>query len=173
VLRERLGGWRAVDWPEDWDLFLRAFEAGLAITRLPQELLGWRLHDAQATRTDPRYSEASFCRARAHFLARMLRANAREVWLLGAGPVGKALARALADESAAVAGFAEIDPKKIGGSVRNRTRSWPVVSMPELLARKPRPVAIAAVGRSGARERIREHLDGHGWSEGCDYFVAA
>jgi hypothetical protein len=103
----------------------------------------------------------------------MLRANAREVWLLGAGPVGKALARALANESAAVAGFAEIDPKKIGGRVRNRTRSWPVVSMPELLARKPRPVAIAAVGRPGARERIREHLDEHGWREGCDYFVAA
>jgi glycosyltransferase involved in cell wall biosynthesis len=173
VLRDRLGGWRAVDWPEDWDLFLRAFEARLAIARLPRVLLEWRLHDSQATRTDPRYSEASFRRARAHYLARMLRAHSRDVWLLGAGPVGKSLAKALASEHASVAGFAEIDPKKIGGIVRDRARKWPVVSMPELLAKTPRPLAIAAVGRPGARERIREHLDECGWREGADYFVAA
>ena len=95
------------------------------------------------------------------------------VWLLGCGPVGKTLARALARERTAVAGFAEIDPRKIGGRVRNRTAAWPVVSMPELLAKRPRPLAVAAVGRPGARERIREYLDAGGWREGRDYFVAA
>jgi glycosyltransferase involved in cell wall biosynthesis len=173
VLRSELGGWRNAAWPEDWDLFLRAFEARLSIARVPDVLLAWRLHDSQSTRVDPRYSQPSLCAARAHYLARALRGERREVWLLGAGPVGKSLARALARERAAVAGFVDVDPRKIGGRVRDAARFWPVVSMGELLAKQPRPLAVAAVGRAGARERIRSQLDASGWCEGRDYFVAA
>jgi glycosyltransferase involved in cell wall biosynthesis len=173
VLRSTLGGWSDAPWPEDWDLFLRAFEAGLRITRLPRELLRWRLHDSQTTRVDPRYSQASLCDARAYFLARTLADDPREVWVMGAGPTGKSLGKALARERAAVTGFAEVDPRKIGGRIRDGERCWPVVSMSDLVVRAPRPIAVAAVGRREARERIRGDLDARGWREGTDYFVAA
>lgn len=172
-LRDRLGGWVDCGWPEDWDLFLRAFELGLAFERVGEVLVRWRLHPRQATRTDPRYSPDSLCAARAHFLARALRCDPRPVWLLGAGPVGKTLAKALWNENVPVAGFAEIDRRKIGGRVHHAAYRWPVISMNDLFALEPRPRAVAAVGRAGARERIREELAARGWLEGGDFFAAA
>jgi len=191
IARGVLGGWDERGWPEDWDFFLRAFEEGLTIERVPQVLLHWRLHPGQATRSDARYSEASLRAARAHFLARTLRhagasdaasmrdgeqgpsVDTRPVWILGAGPVGKSLAKALAGEGTLVAGLADIDHRKIGGVVRGAGSEWRVISMDRLLATAPRPRAVAAVGRAGARERIRAALETAGWVEGRDFFVAA
>jgi glycosyltransferase involved in cell wall biosynthesis len=177
ILRGRLGGWRDAGWPEDWDLFSRAFEAALAIRRLPQTLYSWRLHPSQATAVDVRYSEDMFRRARAHFLARALRARGiggeRELWVLGAGPVGKKLGKALAAEGVHAAGFVDVDPKKIGGRVGGNGRRWPVVDSETLQRRVPRPFAIAAVGAAGGRGRIRRHLASWGWNEIADFYVAA
>ena len=173
VLRGVLGGWRECGWPEDWDLFLRAFEKGLTFERVSRVLVRWRLHPGQASRTYARYSEDSFRAARAHFLARALARVAGPVWLLGAGPVGKSLAKCLSLEGAPIAGFAEIDARKIGGVVRGAHARWPVIAMQELLAYRPKPRAVAAVGRAGARERIRALLQDAGWEEGKDFFVAA
>ncbi len=178
AIRDQLGGWRDVGWAEDWDLLLRAFELGLRFSRLPEHLLQWRIHPAQATRVHPRYSRESFVAARAHFLARFLTRRLASLgqaslWLIGAGPVGKGLARALADEGAAVAGFVDIDTKKIGGIVRYGEQRWPVVAMDEFTAIRPRRFAISAVGSPGARRRIRAWLGAAGWSEELDFVVAA
>jgi len=176
LLRDALGGWRDAAWPEDWDLFLRALEHGLRIARVPRTLFEWRLHPRQTTRTHARYSEESFMLARAHFLAReIVRACGRErpVWVLGAGPVGKRLGKALARERTEVAGFVDVDPRKIGGRIRDDGREWPVIAMDALLAISPRPAAVGAVARPGARRRVRLVLAAAGWCEGSDYFVAA
>jgi hypothetical protein len=203
ILRGVLGGWDERGWPEDWDLLLRAFEQGLTVERVPDVLLRWRLHPNQATRNDLRYSQERLRAARAHYLSRTLRIareacgvslageakvargspvpgnvstvnrETRPVWILGAGPVGKLLAKALADEGLRVAGLADIDRRKIGGVVRGAGAEWPVVSMDELFAITPRPRAVAAVGRAGARERMRGALEAQKWLEGEDFFVAA
>jgi glycosyltransferase involved in cell wall biosynthesis len=174
-LRGVLGGWQDHGWPEDWDLVLRAFEAGATITRFPRVLHRWRQHEAQATRTDTRYGIDRLLRARAHYLARHLAhvARAREIWLFGAGPVGKALAEALAHEGMRVAGFAEVDRRKIGNRIRRAGHWWPVISMSEWLAGRTHRFAVAAVGRPGARARIREWLTASGAVEEGDFIAAA
>ncbi len=176
VLRERLGGWRDRGWPEDWDLFLRAFESGLRLRRLTEPLFEWRQHAAQATRNDLRYSEAALLAARAHFLARHLRrevGDRRPLWILGAGPVGKHLVKALAREGIEIAGLADVDPRKIGGVVRDGSRSWPVMKHSELNGMLPRPFAVSAVAGGAARCRIRGEMARWGWSESTDFVVAA
>ena len=175
VLAEELGGWADTGWAEDWDLLLRLWESGHRIVRVPETLHGWRIHEAQATQTHPRYSEDRFLAARAHFLARELRrvAGNRTVRILGAGPVGKRLARALAEEDFDVDGFIDVDPKKIGGRISGPTRKWPVDSMDALFAEKPRPYAVSAVGLAGGRQRVRALLEEKGWTEGEDFVVAA
>jgi hypothetical protein len=95
------------------------------------------------------------------------------VWILGAGPVGKSLAKQLAHSGLVVAGLVDVDPRKIGGIVRDGDRSWSVTSMHELFAFSSRPFAIAAVGRPGGRKRIRALLARHGWIEMTDFVVAA
>jgi glycosyltransferase involved in cell wall biosynthesis len=175
VLRGRLGGWHDTAWPEDWDLFQRAFEQHLRIARVPEVLMSWRLHADQATRKSPRYSEESFLAARAHYLARWLerRTHGRPLWLLGAGAAGKRLARALADRGAEPAGFVDVDPRKIGGRVRHGERAWPIIAMTEMFAARPRPFAVSTVGRRGGREDVRALLTGEGWRESTDFVVAA
>lgn len=174
-LRGVLNGWQEHGWPEDWDLLLRAFEAGGRIARVPSTLHRWRQHPRQTTRNDARYGADRLLRARAHYLARFLRhaTASRAIWLLGAGPVGKTLAEALFHEGQAVAGFAEIDPRKIGNRVRRAGQWWPVISMAELQAARKTSYAVAAVGRPGARVRIREALSAAGWVEARDFIAAA
>jgi glycosyltransferase involved in cell wall biosynthesis len=177
-LRDTLGGWADNGWPEDWDLLLRFHELGGRVARVPGTLHRWRQHARQATRLDPRYHGDRLLAARAHYLAHFLAAGdvtaGRSVWLLGAGPVGKELAEALAREHFDIAGFAEVDPGKIGNHVQRAGRRWPVVSMEELLARGPTErYAVASVGRAGARQRIREAMTTAGWVEERDFIAAA
>ena len=72
-----------------------------------------------------------------------------------------------------VAGFAEVDPRKIGDRVRRAGHWWPVIAMTELQAARPTTYAVAAVGRPGARVRIRAALAAAGWVEGDDFIAAA
>lgn len=177
-LREMLGGWVDRDWPEDWDLVLRAYEHHATIARVPLTLHAWRQHAHQATRIDPRYGEERLLALRAHYLARFLAGGSvtagRSIWILGAGPVGKRLAEVLAKEGCEAAGFADVDPRKIGNCVRRAGRTWTVESTAELLRAGPRErYAVAAVGQSGARARIRSLLTTAGWVEERDFIAAA
>ena len=177
-LRGVLGGWADHGWPEDWDLVLRAYEHGASIARVPRLLHRWRQHARQATRVDPRYGELRLLAARAHYLARFLAGpeilRGRSVWILGAGPVGKHLAEALVAEGCEVAGFSDVDRRKIGNRVRRAGRTWRVESTEELLGDGPRKrYAVAAVGQAGARERIRALMTGASWVEERDFIAAA
>lgn len=176
VVRGILGGWKAAAWPEDWDFFLRAFEHGLRIARLPEVLLEWRLHPAQLTRTHARYSEQALLDVRAGYLARHLAGvvpPGRPIWILGAGPVGKGLVKALAARGVVAAGLADVDPRKIGGVVRGAAHRWAVVEHARLQAMTPRPFAVSAVSGAEARARVRGLLADWSWKEGADFVVAA
>ncbi len=176
VVRETLGGWRATAWPEDWEFFLRAFEAGLRIARVPEVLVEWRLHSLQATRTHSQYSEEALLELRAAYLARFLERVAtsdRSLWMLGAGPVGKTLVKALSRHGVVAGGLADVDARKIGGIVRGAGHRWRVADYRDLASMTPRPYAVSAVAGPAARERIRAVLADWGWAEGEDFVVAA
>jgi glycosyltransferase involved in cell wall biosynthesis len=176
AVRDVLGGWHDAAWPEDWDFFLRAFGAGQKIARVPEVLFRWRQHDRQLTRSHPRYSMESLLQARATYLARYLapvEQGGRRVFVLGAGPVGKALAKALARCGLVADGIVDVDPRKIGGVVRGAGHRWRVVAHSALGAMTPRPFAVSAVAGGPARARIRAELGKWGWKEGDDFVVAA
>jgi glycosyltransferase involved in cell wall biosynthesis len=161
-----LGGYRAFDGPEDYDLWLRAQRAGLRFAKAPEVLLDWRDGPGRLTRSDPRYRPEAFRGLKlAALLAGPMRGRAAVVW--GAGPIGKAWARALLARGVTLRAFVEVDPRKVG----TRLHGAPVV-----------PVAragdfggalhLAAVGQPGARQRIREAARGLGLAE-CDLVAVA
>jgi len=167
VLR-RLGGWRAFDGPEDYDLWLRALEAGLRFAKLGETLLMWRDGNGRLTRKDPRYAPGRFLALKLEALARGPLAGGRPAVVWGAGPVGKAWSRALRARGHPVAAFVEVDPRKIGGSIHGA----PVVSVEEA-SRLHGPLHLAAVGQKGARERIRAEALRLGLEEGRDLVAVA
>jgi glycosyltransferase involved in cell wall biosynthesis len=163
----RLGGYREVPWSEDYDLMLRAHALGARMAKPEGIHLHWREHPDRLTHRDPRCSHAAFIRCKARFLAARLPRD-RTVLLWGAGPTGARLADALTEQGAALRGFIDIDPRKIG----RRKRGLPV-GPPEVLHAEPDAFVIGAVGSVGARESIRAWLSTGGRREGADFLFAA
>jgi hypothetical protein len=162
-----LGGYRETGGPEDYDLWLRAFEAGLRFAKLDATLLEWRDSPGRLTRRDPRYSPEAFLRLKVGALVRgPLRGRPAVVW--GAGPVGKAFARALVDASQRVLAFVDVDPRKIGQVVHG----VPVVGL-EAAPGFEGALHFAAVGQPGARERIRAEAGRLGLEDGSDLVAVA
>jgi len=165
-----VGAYRDRGWAEDYDLWLRLMEAGAAFAKVDRHLLFWREHSARLTRVDPHYSKDSFLRCKAHFLLRGPVARSTRVAVWGAGPTGRRLARYLVEGDAPLAAFVDIDPSKIGRTVRG----VPVVAaqdLPSLLS--PSTVVLAAVASRGARELIRSRLEAMGLEEGSDFWCVA
>lgn len=169
VLR-RLGGYRDFDGPEDYDLWLRAFDAGLNFGKLDEPLLEWRDTPGRLTRRDPRYAPEAFVRLKVAALARgPLAGRAAVVW--GAGPVGKSFARALVAAGQRVAAFVEVDPRKLGRCVHGA----PVVGVAEArgAGAARHALHLAAVGQKGARELIRAEAARLGLEDGRDFLAVA
>jgi hypothetical protein len=145
---DALSGWRDFEGPEDYDLWLRAHQAGLRFARLPEILLRWRDGDARLTRSDARYRASCFQALKVEALLRgPLRDAAVAIW--GAGPIGKSWARALAGRCT-VAAFVDVHPRRLGA----RIQGAPVIDT-QAVSGLGAVVHLAAVGQPGGRERIR------------------
>jgi glycosyltransferase involved in cell wall biosynthesis len=163
-----LGGYRAFDGPEDYDLWLRAHAAGARFAKLPEVLLDWRDRPDRLSRTDPRYAMERFreVKLRALEAGPLARRTAVVVW--GAGPVGKGWSRALAARGHRVAAFVEVHPRRLG----QRIHGAPVIPV-EAAAPEAGVLHLAAVGRPGARAEIRRLAAGLGLRDGDDLIAVA
>jgi len=164
---EELGGYRDVEWLEDYDLLLRADALGMQMGKPANILLRWREHSLRITHTDPRYTREQFMRAKAHFLVRH-RLKDQAVILWGAGPTGRLLHDLIIDEGGVVEGFIEVHPRRIGGQKRGLP-VWPVDKCTDAGL----PVILVAVGAAGARKDIAAFMHQHDKTEGEDYLFAA
>ncbi len=167
-----VGGYQEHGWPEDYDLWLRLYQAGAGFAKLPEVLLDWREHDQRLTRQDSRYSLENFLRIKAYYLVRGPLLGRQSVLLWGAGMVGRRLSKQLLRQGAPLSAFVDIDPHKIG---RTR-RGLPILSpddLPDWWQHSPRPVVLAAVGARGARQLIRQQLIRFGLREGRDWWSVA
>jgi GT2 family glycosyltransferase len=169
---ERYGGYQDRGWPEDYDLWLRLYLAGVKFAKVPEMLLKWNDRPHRLTRTDSRYSLENFIRAKAHYLPQGPLKDRDAVIIWGAGMHGRRISKHLLREGVNIAAFVDIDPKKIGRTRRGR----PVIPPGELLewwVKYQNPAVLAAVGARGARGLIRERLAGMGLREGVDWWGAA
>jgi glycosyltransferase involved in cell wall biosynthesis len=169
---ERVGGYQDHGWAEDYDLWLRLYLEGAQFAKLGEVLLDWREGPDRLTRRDNRYSLENFLRAKAHYLVRGPLTGRDAVILWGAGMIGRRLSKHLARQGSSLVAFLDIDPKKIGGSLRG----LPILSpdeLPSQWGRYGNPVVLAAVGARGARQRIRVRLNQFGLTEGKDWWGVA
>lgn len=168
----RHGGYRAGDFPEDYELWLRWLEAGVRFAKVPRVLLRWNDDSARASRTDPRYDPEAFFRIKAGWLARELAraAAGREVWVWGAGRPTRKRAAHLEAAGVSISGYIDIDPRKatpaIGGTGR------PVIGF-ETLPPPGRIFVASYVSSRGARELTERELRARGYAAGRDFLLCA
>ncbi len=162
-----LGGYRDVQWAEDYDLWLRAYEAKILMAKPEGVLLKWRDRPNRASRTDPRYANDRFILAKCHYLSRtLMRGRNAVIW--GAGPTGTKVFDSLTREGITVSGFIEVHPRRIGG----RKRGVPVMPM-EAVRDFGCALILGAVGSRGARSEIRAFLTSLDKQEGNDFLFVA
>jgi glycosyltransferase involved in cell wall biosynthesis len=169
---QALGSYQEHGWPEDYDLWLRLYLAGVGFARLPEVLLEWRERPDRLTRTDPRYSLENFLRAKAFYLVRGPLIGRDAVFVWGAGMMGRRLSKQLARQGVPLAAFVDVDPRKIG----NQRRGLPILAPEELAgwwSKHSHPVVLVAVGARGARSIIRQRLASLGLRESVDWWFAA
>lgn len=163
-----VGGYREVDWPEDYDLILRLWLQHMPIANVPEVLLKWREGDGRLSRRDARYSEEAFRRCKAHYLLAGLLQDFAGVVVWGAGPVGKRFARELLGHGQNIRAFIDLDPRKIGQTVHGA----PVVP-PAGIADFDDAFVVAAVGSAEARAEIRTALAAAGRTDMQDCCAVA
>lgn len=161
-------GYRDPGWPEDYDLVLRALDAGMHIGVVPRRVLGWRDSAGSLSRSDPRYSLAAITRCKAHYLAAGFLHDRADYILWGYGGTGRALRRALVDVGRVPSHIVEVKPTRLG----NRIHGAPVIPPDALCALRGSPIVVS-VAREGPRSQIREALAAMAFTEGRDFVCAA
>ena len=149
-----LGGYRHGDFPEDYELWLRMFAAGLRLEKLPRTLLTWSDTPDRLSRIDPRYSTDAFYRLKARHLADWLMARGIErVTVWGAGRESRRRAALLIAHGIGIDFWVDIDPRKVGNVVEGRR-----VIAPDSLPAPGAAFIVAYVGSRGAGDEIHARL---------------
>jgi glycosyltransferase involved in cell wall biosynthesis len=167
----RVGGYRAGDWPEDYDLWLRLVAAGARLGKVPRTLLLWRESAGRLSRSSTAYSRRQFFQLKLQHLRRLLGRQRRLARVWGAGQEGKPWLQALGQDGLlATPGLVvDVDPRKLG----QRIHGCRVIAPPELPPPSPGTLLLVAVGAPGARRLIRRELRGRGWVELQDFVCVA
>lgn len=162
------GAYRRGGFPEDYELWLRLFQYGYRMEKLPQVLLDWRESDHRLSRKSENYSRAAFDAIRAEYLSLDERIHNKPIAFWGAGRKTRQRAGYLIEKGFEPYVWIDIDPKKIG----NRINGAEVVE-PAWLERpsidQTRPFVLNYVTNHGARDITRNYLERIGYRLGKDY----
>jgi glycosyltransferase involved in cell wall biosynthesis len=161
-----VGGYRDTGGPEDYDLWLRLVLDGHRLGKVPLMLLRWRDAPRRLSRIDARYARARFFATKlAHFPRAVPPGTTLQIW--GAGPAGRAWARALRTRGYTLRRFIDIAPQRWG-----RRLAGVPVEPPDV----PDPSAgfgLVAVGAPAARAWIEAWFSQHDLRPWRDYLSVA
>jgi hypothetical protein len=163
------GGYLDGDFPEDYELWLRLFQAGHQMVKIEQELLFWRESDGRLSRTCLRYADAAFERLRAQYLAKEQRLLGRNIVFWGAGRRTRQRVQLLIDYGVKPVAWIDIDKRKVGQYYQGAQAFFP----DWLLQQDEKPFVLNYVRNRGAREKCRAYLDAAGYIMGNDYLDVA
>lgn len=173
---QSLGGYRYFDGPEDYDLWLRFYNKGWALSKVPEVLFEWHDHPKRLTRTHASYRTDAFIMLKAYHLASgplvKREPDDRPVWIWGAGRYGRLLGRALENQGVPIEAYIDVDSSKIGRKIRGVN----IVSEKDLRSVAEMdfiPFILTAVPIDRARLLIIQYLISLGLKEQKDYWCCA
>lgn len=164
----RAYGYRACDWPEDYDLLLRLQLGHESIGVVPRRLLSWRDHPQRLSRTSARYTLERFTACKAAFLAASFLATTDTYRLWGYGDTGNALRRALLVYHKRPTHIVELHPRRLGQRIHGA-----LVIPPQGLLQLPHAPVVVSVAGEEARGTIRQAMRTMGLVELRDFVCAA
>lgn len=161
-------GFREGDFPEDYELLLRAAHKSYRFGKVREVLFDWHDHPGRLTRTDSRYSAKAFDNCKRQYLLRGPLSRVPEVDVWGIGTTGKPWLVWLSTHSIDVRHGYDINERKLGTEVHGVT-----VQHPSCLPYADGTPLLIAVGAEGAREVIRPQVESLGYRIGGDAWFLA
>lgn len=164
---EKHGLYRAGDFPEDYEMWLRWLDEGVKMAKVPEVILDWHDSTERLTRTHPIYSDRAFYKIKSHYLARWLEANNPfhpHVAIWGASRISRRRASIL--EALGIRIETYIDTKKS----RQLDRS---VLYYEELPPSGGMFILTYIRQMDNRERIQAFLEERGYMEARDYLLVS
>lgn len=159
---EDCGGYEDRGWAEDYDLVLRMLQGGWRLAKVKQPRLLWRENAQRLSRTNPRYSLASFRACKRHYLRTGPLSGDRPFYQWGAGMVGKDWLREWGTHRPEA--VVDIHPRRVGNLVHGT-----LVIAPDQLPPPQQAFVVVTVGTPSARPVIRERLIRRGFQELRDF----
>jgi len=170
-LIQKHGGYRAGEFPEDYELWLRWLEKGTEMHKLAEVLVRWRDQEDRLSRNHPRYSSKAFYKTKAGYLARWLVQNNPYhpyivVW--GAGRTSRKRAELLTQYGIRITQYVDVDPGKTGQRIQRRP-----VRTPEDIPADGTQFIVSYVGNRGVNQQISDFLENRGYRLGKNFIFAA
>ena len=164
---EQFGLYRAGDFPEDYEMWLRWLDQGVKIAKVPEVVLDWHDSAGRLTRTHPIYSDRAFYEIKSQYLAKWLSEHNPYhpfVAIWGASRISRRRARILEQQGVHINNY--IDTK------RSRQLEKEVIYYEDL------PDAgslfiLTYIRQMDNREKIQAFLEGRGYVEGNDYLLVS
>lgn len=159
------GGYENGEFPEDYELWLRWFEKGVKMYKLPEDLLDWTGLPERLTRIDEKYTDQAFFEVKSRYLIDWLKENNKyypEVVVWGAGRKSRQRFFILHELGAQAKFYIDL-------------RANPERKVIQYQHTPPagRSFIISYVANRAAREKIRMFLVELGYSEGKDFLCVA
>jgi glycosyltransferase involved in cell wall biosynthesis len=168
---QKSGGYRAGDFPEDYEFLFRLNRLGVRMRKLPIILHDWTDSDSRLTRTDKRYSQDAFDSVRYKYLSDDPRVclhdrnHSRKLVFWGAGKNTRRRSDLLIAYGIQPDIYIDVDPAKIG-----KAYSGIPVYEPEILNNKAKEFFVLDFVRNhGAKNQIHKFLKAAGFIPGRDY----
>jgi glycosyltransferase involved in cell wall biosynthesis len=165
-LVEQWGGYDTGPIPEDYELWLRWMDRGIAFYKLPEALLVWRDSPQRLTRTHPHYSQEAFFNVKCRYLASWIQNHVspdRKIVLCGASRTGRLRGALLASHGIPIYGYTDVKKR-----ILRDDRFVPLESITE----PGSWFLINVITKRGVGEAVAGYFAGKGFREGVDFVRA-
>ena len=151
---EALGGFKTLNYPEDYDLCFKAYQKKIPIVGSTETLHLWRDHLARASRNDPNYADNSFFEIKVKYFLLCDYQEELPLHLWGAGTKGKKIAQLLIKNGIKFSWYTN-NPNKIGHNIYGQT-----LLLDEDMSEKGKAQLIIAISDKKAELGILRMIQG-------------
>jgi len=164
-LIERYGPYSTENVPEDYELWLRWFDAGVRFYKIPEPLLIWKDHPQRLSRNHPNYSTEAFWIVKCRYLAAWINRSGqpdKKIVICGAGKLPRLRAVLLESHGIEIYGFTDVKMRQPDGI---HFIPLPKLTVPEAW------LLLCFISKRGVGEAVARHFSAIGFEEGKDFLI--
>ena len=170
-LFNKLGGYSANPWAEDYDFILRAYKAGAKLAKHPEKLVQKYHSPGRLSRVDAIYKRPAMFEAKANYMMEYgLLKNRRGVLIAGSGPTGRQAAHSFEKRDVNILGYVDNRPGPPDRKVKSFP-AWGFHNLPpnKFLDKFRDSLILLAIGDSEGQRAFAELLRKLDFTENSDF----